>query len=212
MVADGQALVSMADPCSRECTLLCSCGDVQLIDSQPRCRGRAGQPGLLPTSFGDDRVALFLEEDHIISPDGLLALRAMQKISCPGIEPGCFGLCLGSRSPVQPDSANSDLPKQLRRTYGFHNTGYAFSRSVWRLVEASETDFWDAKGYGWDWSMWRLMQLRRGTGNGSLTALPRTMLVPSLSRIHNAGKKGGATLSGVAGDPLAIKFQLNLND
>jgi hypothetical protein len=48
---------------------------------------------------------------------------------------GCFGYTLGSRSPRDPRAADGaaggglpGLEARLVRTFGFHNTGYAFSR------------------------------------------------------------------------------------
>ena len=55
-------------------------------------------------------------------------------------------------------------------------------------MQKHEDSFW-AGGYGWDWSVWRLMQRQEAD-------FPRTMLYPQLSRVRNAGVKGGVTVDG----------------
>ena len=205
---------------------------------------------LLPRRY--DGPVLFLEEDHVVSPDALLMLHAMVKSGeCSAAEgqyaatgrgapvqiagSSCFGFCLSSRSlmsVVVPKEGPSPATGsgagevsrgmrrlELRRTFGFHNTGYALrGREMWERLAAQEAFFW-AGGYGWDWAMWRLMQRpysagsrgnssqpwagRRGRGvagregvvEGNVSGLPTTMLYPVLSRVHNVGDEGGATVS-----------------
>lgn len=101
--------------------------------------------------------------------------------------PGCFGYSLGARTKSTPTAESSTI---LRRTFGFHNTGYAFHRHVWKLIQRSESMFWAGK-YGWDWSIWRLMQLQKKHVDN---VFPRVMLYPQLSRVHNAGVRGGVTV------------------
>ena len=150
---------------------------------------------LLPDTYSGP--VLFLEEDHILSPDALTALRAMHKAGsthgcstqtnneAAATSPGCFGYCLGSRTKAAPTVESTS---DLRQTFGFHNTGYAFHRHVWQLFQKHEASFW-AGGYGWDWTVWRLMQRQEGD-------FPRTMLYPQVSRVRNAGVKGGVTVDG----------------
>lgn len=102
--------------------------------------------------------------------------------------PGCFGYSLGARTKSTPTAESSTI---LRRTFGFHNTGYAFHRYVWDLIQRYDSQFW-AGTYGWDWSVWRLMQQqKKHTDNW----FPRMMLYPKLSRVHNAGIRGGVTVN-----------------
>ena len=101
--------------------------------------------------------------------------------------PGCFGYSLGARTKSAPNDVSSTV---LRRTFGFHNTGYAFHRHVWELFQRYDSMFW-AGGYGWDWSVWRLMQQQKKQEEN---VFPRTMLYPQLSRVRNAGVHGGVTV------------------
>ena len=121
----------------------------------------------------------------MLSVDALTTLRAMVRADACS-EPACFGYCLGARTKAPPTSSSASA---LRWTFGFHNTGYAFQRHVWERFRTEEEAFWTG-GYGWDWSVWRLMQdvERRG--------FPRKMLYPRLSRVRNAGVKGGVTVDG----------------
>ena len=107
--------------------------------------------------------------------------------------PGCFGYSLGARTKSTPTAASSIL---LRRTFGFHNTGYAFHRHVWELIQHYESLFWTGT-YGWDWSVWRLMQQQKEHAENSF---PRMMLYPQVSRVHNAGVRGGVTVDIAKGD------------
>jgi hypothetical protein len=116
------------------------------------------EEGLLPEAY--DGPVLFLEEDHVLSADALLSLRAMAALGRCQSSEECLGYCLGSRSlPAVISGTNPAVPgtgrnAELRRTFGFHNTGYAFKgRRVWEMLRSQEEWFWKG-GYGWDWAVW----------------------------------------------------------
>jgi hypothetical protein len=175
---------------------------------------------LLPKHYNGS--VLFLEEDHVLSTDALLAMEAMVNSGRCIPHGDCFGYCLGSRSPVYKlfvDSSTMSASEgkehqkellgleprlELRRTFGFFNTGYALAgRWVWERLAAQEEYFWSG-GYGWDWSVWRIMQRPYSNRSaGAITGLPTTMIYPVLSRAHNIGVEDGATVS--AGNAFLIQ-------
>ena len=74
---------------------------------------------------------------------------------------------------------------------GFPNTGYAFHRHVWELIPKMRSTV-----LGWQlWlglvGMASMQQQKKHPGKW----FPRMMLYPKLSRVHNAGIRGGVTVS-----------------
>ena len=82
---------------------------------------------------------LFLEEDHLLAPDALVVLSALSSfVSTAGGCNRCWGIGLrfGCSRP-EPDD-----PTGVCVSDGFVNTGYAFNRSIFRLLHAHHDEFW----------------------------------------------------------------------
>ena len=148
---------------------------------------------VLPVSFDGDVV--FLEEDHKPTKDFYRTLQALCKIKNGH---SSSGIALKGELPladilgVAMHSTTADLYDAFSNSghaadffgfdarFGMSNTGYSLNRSMWNRIKYAKEEFL-MFGEGWDWSVHMLQRLGK---------LPRSVLIPQISRIANIGSGG----------------------
>jgi len=130
---------------------------------------------LLPDHNGD---IAFIEEDHRVSPDFYETLKVMSAIKQKGIIDNCTFVAAGSWNTEF--SINIMLFESHR---SFHNTGYAFNRSVWNQIVPHQQELLNSDINDWDTC---LVTLLLETGR-----IPYGVITPGIARVVNIGVKGG---------------------
>lgn len=125
---------------------------------------------------------VFLEEDHVVTVDFIVVLKLLTQHACHGV-PSCWGFALSPYySPARLSlNMTDEKNNEFQYIYGFMNTGYSFSKNIWKQIYALSIQFHDFQD-GWDVSLYHLMH----TGLLNKT----TQLLPRISRVRNIGKKG----------------------
>src|SRR5689334_11233918 len=128
---------------------------------------------ILPSYNG---YVVFLEEDHIVSPDFYRVLQWMTK-TAPNAPEKIWGIALADLS-GRPGSFPD--PDTFEYRGGYTNTGYAYTRELWNAFQQNEEEFWSFPD-GWDWTFYHFQQRQ---------LIPQLFLLPTLSRIKNVGREG----------------------
>ena len=136
--------------------------------------------GLLPEGAAD--AVLFIEDDHVLSPDAYRSVQAMLRLLGEAEAAGAdaWGVALADISGRSNYVASPDGMHLFERRGGYSNTGYAFGACTWAKFEAARDEF-DAFPDGWDWAMYHLQQ--KGL-------VGQEFVLPRLPRIRNIGVEG----------------------
>ncbi|KAI3657352.1 hypothetical protein MP638_000830 [Amoeboaphelidium occidentale] len=125
-----------------------------------------------------DFQVLYLEEDHIVTPDILYALDGLLELrnaQCPE----CFGIVLGFHDT---DFDRVDIKRWKEAQYNvLLNIGMSFNRTAFMKILRARKEFCSFNDYNWDLTFGHM---------GNVRSIPDASLSVRLSRVYHIGSCG----------------------
>ncbi|KJE97612.1 hypothetical protein CAOG_07440 [Capsaspora owczarzaki ATCC 30864] len=146
---------------------------------------------------------LFLEEDHVLAPDALVAVMAATAAR-PRLCPSCQLVGIATYNPLE---ATIDHKAATAHTAAWlsaqNNMGMVIDRAAWSSIKSCHRDFCTFDDYNWDWSL----QYAASTCVGSLNIL--VLDHPRVVHIGTCGAHAYQHSPGKPCNPAQLMDQLN---